>query len=202
MNLPLYAYDSILKWSQQSYSRGYQFPRSAPTRQSLLNELYHLYGMQNCRPTIHNVQLSGGRVAEVSTFSFQEMFCSLLSDPEVWNANNMLFPKDSISPIIHPNQSDDLDEIISGDWYTTAFNNLCTSPDNFLCPIVLFIDKTHVDEFSRWTLEPVLFTLAIFNRSTRNLSSAWRPLGLVTDINCSSSAQNAQSPKVIILFVA
>ena len=60
MNLPLYSYDVIMKWSQQSYSSGYQFPRSAPTRQKLLYDLYQLYGMQNCKPTLHDVQLSFG----------------------------------------------------------------------------------------------------------------------------------------------
>ena len=44
-------------------------------------------------------------------------------------------------------------------------------------------------------LEPVLFTLAVFNRSTRNLSKAWRPLGLVTDANRRSTAQNANTAK-------
>jgi hypothetical protein len=199
MNLPMYAYDAIMKWSQQSHRTAYQFPRSSPRRQVIMNQLYHLYGMQNCKPILKDVNLPAGRLAQVAVFSFEDMFHSLLSDPDVWNADNLLFPENSLSPVILPNQADDLDEIVSGDWYAQAFNNLCTSPNDFLCPIVLFIDKTQVDDFSRWTVEPVLFTLAIFNRSTRNQSMAWRPLGLVTDINRSSSAQGSQNPKVMLI---
>ena len=195
MNLPLYAYDSILKWSQEAFRSGYAFPWSAPSRENVLKELYEGYNMSECRPILHDIELSGGRVAQVATFSFEEMFHSLVSDPDVWNANNLLIPVDGNSPIILPNESDILGKIVSGDWYTAAFNALCTVND-FLCPVVLFIDKMHVDEFSRWTLEPVLFTLAVFNRSTCNLSSAWRPLGLVTDINRRSTAQNMQVQKV------
>ena len=135
-------------------------------------------------------------MVQVATFSFEEMFRSLVSDPDVWNANNLLIPVDGDSPIILPNESDILGEIVSGDWYTAAFNALCTGTNDFLCPVVLFIDKMHVDKFLHWTLEPVLFTLAVFNWSTCNLSSACGPLGLVTDINRRSTAQNMQVQKV------
>jgi hypothetical protein len=125
-----------------------------------------------------------------------------LVDPEVWCLDNLVPSSNLESPIILPNNTDSLDEIVSGDWYAHAFSTMCTLPNDFLCPIVLFIDKTHVDEFSRWTLEPVLFTLAVLNRSTRNLAKAWRPLGLVTDTQRCSTAQNTQNNKVIILVLA
>ena len=200
INLPLYAYDNILQWAQDSYRMGYTFPRAAPSRQIFLNQLYEMYDMKGCIPTVHSVNLTGNDTAEVVTFSFEEMVRSLLSDPELFVPENVLFSADSDSPIIPPHNGDNLGEIVSGDWYASAFAKLCTAPNDFLCPLVLFIDKTHVDEFSCWTLEPVLFTLAVFNRSTRNLSKAWRPLGLVTDSNRRSSAQNANSAKVSFLL--
>ena len=196
INLPLYAYDNILKWAQDSYRMGYTFPRSAPSRQIFLNQLYEMYDMKGCIPSVHSVNLVGNDTAEVVTFSFEQMVRSLLADPDLFVAENVLFPVDSDSPIIPPHNGDDLGEIISGDWYASAFTKLCTEPNDFLCPLVLFIDKTHVDEFSRWTLEPVLFTLAVFNRSTRNLSKACHPLGLVTDANQRSTTQNANTAKV------
>jgi hypothetical protein len=196
INLPLYAYDNIMQWAQDSFRMGYTFPRSAPSRRIFLNDLYEMYDMKGCTPTVQSVDLIGNTTAEVVTFSFEQMIRSLLGDPELFVAENVLFPVNSESPIIPPHNGDDLGEIISGDWYKTAFNNLCTDPNDFLCPIVLFIDKTHVSEHARWTLEPVIFTLAVFNRSTRNLSKAWRPLGLVTDSNRKSSAQNSNTLKV------
>ena len=51
-----------------------------------------------------------------------------------------------------------------------------------LIPIIFFTDKTHTDNHSRLCLEPVEFTLAIFNRETRNSPKAWRTIGYVNDI--------------------
>ena len=42
-----------------------------------------------------------------------------------------------------------------------------------------FIDKTHVDAHGKHCQEPVVFTLGIFNRKTRNNPRAWRPLGCI-----------------------
>ena len=38
---------------------------------------------------------------------------------------------------------------------------------DLLCPVILFIDKTHIDSKLRLTLEPVTFTLGIFTKEVR-----------------------------------
>ncbi len=50
-----------------------------------------------------------------------------------------------------------------------------------LIPIIFFTDKTHTDINGRLCLEPVQFTLGIFNRNTRNNPKAWRTIGYVTE---------------------
>ena len=54
--------------------------------------------------------------------------------------------------------------------------------NEILIPIIFFTDKTHTDIHGRLCLEPVQFTLGIFNRATRNLSKAWRTIGYVNDV--------------------
>jgi hypothetical protein len=46
-----------------------------------------------------------------------------------------------------------------------------------LCPIALFVDKTHTDAQGRLCQEPALLTLGAFNRATRPLPQAWWQLG-------------------------
>ena len=46
-----------------------------------------------------------------------------------------------------------------------------------LCPIVFYLDELKLDSFGRMGLEPLVFTLLIFNRETRNKYCAWRTLG-------------------------
>jgi hypothetical protein len=45
-----------------------------------------------------------------------------------------------------------------------------------------FIDKTHTDINGRLCLEPLQFTLGIFNRTIRGQPRAWRTLGYVNDL--------------------
>ena len=51
---------------------------------------------------------------------------------------------------------------------------------DFLCPIILYIDRTHVDKGGRYTLEPLVFTSSIFNIKTRRSYNAWHPLGCIS----------------------
>ena len=50
-------------------------------------------------------------------------------------------------------------------------------PMDIWIPIIPFIDITAIDPYGRNKLEVVMFTLGIFNQSTRNKSSSWRLLG-------------------------
>jgi hypothetical protein len=150
--------------------------------------------MHGIKPIETNVPLHPNKVATVVTFPFVEMVQSLLSDSSLLKRENLLDKNDALD-------HDHLGDIHTGSWFKAARSLLCSNNGkDVLCPIILFIDKTHVDNFSKWSLEPVLFTLGLFNRKTRNLSEAWRPLGLVTNTIRMSSASKAASTKQVIVF--
>ena len=53
-----------------------------------------------------------------------------------------------------------------------------------ICGIILSIDKTHTDVKGKLCLEPVKFSLSIFNTETRRKKySAWRRLGYINDLD-------------------
>jgi hypothetical protein len=62
---------------------------------------------------------------------------------------------------------------------------------DFVLPIIIYVDKTGTDANQRHSLEPVLFTLGIFKRKIRNQTRAWRILGFVPDMEQKSSAVKA-----------
>ena len=71
-------------------------------------------------------------------------------------------------------------DLVSGRWYARTYHDRCDpSKMEILCPIIIFLDKTHTDSKGRLTQEPVMYTLGIFNQETRNKPEAWRPLGLL-----------------------
>ena len=75
-------------------------------------------------------------------------------------------------------------EIHTGDdWLPDRF---CGGPDehNSVMPaaIVIFGDKSHTDLHGALSLTPVIFTLTLFNRISRNNPKFWQPLGYIPNL--------------------
>ena len=92
------------------------------------------------------------------------------------------------------------DEIGAAQWYQETVKKEITTTDGseFLVPIIFYIDKTGTDLLCRHSLEPLMFTIGIFDRSIRNQAKAWRMLGLMPDLEATSSAAKAESNKSIL----
>ena len=56
--------------------------------------------------------------------------------------------------------------------------------------IPTFQDKTFTDNKGVLCQEPVLITLGIFNRETRNRTDAWRPIGFVPNMDLLELSKN------------
>jgi hypothetical protein len=49
--------------------------------------------------------------------------------------------------------------------------------------LIVFGDKLHTDLHGALSLTPVIFTLTMFNRTFRNNSNAWQPLGYIPNLS-------------------
>ena len=61
--------------------------------------------------------------------------------------------------------------------------NAYKEDEEVLLPVILYVDKTHIDRGGRFTLEPVMFTLSIFTEKARRRVEFWRPLGFISPVN-------------------
>lgn len=190
---PLGMYDDIVKWAREAHKKEAFSKGTIPTRSTLLNNLWSRYNMSGIAPQQVPVLLKNANVTvPVITYSFPDTLASLLTDPELMKDENFTFP-DGNDPFQPPEtwpqnwESNDafkskkkIGELVAGKWYSDTYHARCRPGDGkILCPIIIFIDKTHTDAKGRLTQEPVLFTLGIFNQKTRNNPKAWRPLGLM-----------------------
>ena len=66
-------------------------------------------------------------------------------------------------------------------WKEIQANGTEETCPKLLIPIILFIDGTQIDLLGRHNMEPILFTLGIFNCGTRRRHDAWRCLGFIRD---------------------
>ena len=67
---------------------------------------------------------------------------------------------------------------------------LCKEPTDLLCPLILYLDKLTIDAHGHLSLEPLYFTLGLFNCMTHNKREAWHPLGYIPNLYLLSKSEN------------
>lgn len=189
-NAPLEMFSKITAWAEESAKDKLFENGKIPSRKAIIKTLCSRYTLDSLKPQVVNVTLRNSRaVVPVVKFSFTAALASLLTDPELMNGGCFAFP-DPADPFAPPAEWPDdnneqvkqrrIGDIVDGKWYSQTYHARCeVGGKDILCPIVIFLDKTHTDAKGRLTQEPVMFTLALFNQETRNNRNAWRPLGLL-----------------------
>ena len=145
--------------------------------------------------TAHPDQFRRGKrdVASVVKFDFVGMVIDLLEDRGIFgNLDNLVVRRDD--PFYpYANTTGNLDEILDGSWYEDTVIEMIEEEGmdihtEFFLPIVIYLDKTGIDNNQRYALEPVLFTFAFIRRHIRRTNRANRILGFVPDLELKSSA--------------
>jgi hypothetical protein len=77
------------------------------------------------------------------------------------------------------NNSQIYGDINNCEWFAETKTRMCLDDNDLLVPIILFIDETTVAHNGSCSIEPVSFTLGIFNRETRGNPDAWCVLGYI-----------------------
>ena len=74
------------------------------------------------------------------------------------------------------------DELWDTDWMKRTFYGYHRDFDDtqdVMLPLILYIDKTGTDAYQRYSLEPLIFSLACIKRDKREDRKAWRHMGFV-----------------------
>ena len=176
-------FDDIMDWavdaSTQGVLKAHDRTKSRSTHLS-----YILQGTQtmDLLPIQKEVYLPNAKLSiSITTHNIEDCIISLLSDPEIFNDDNLLFFNED-DPFAGPSEftHDHIyEDVHTGQWYRQSYVKTCINNNDILVPIIFVIDKTHVDVHGKLCQEPVWFTLGIFNFSTRRNPRAWRPLGYI-----------------------
>ena len=178
-NCPKYLFEQIQRWAIRFSS---DMIGSLPShRNTFINEIGNkVYGkevFEMMKPKVTNLVLPRGATIPVVTFSIKGAITSLLTNANLMRKENLLI--NSSIPFQTSKVPNILSDINSGWWFYETHKKFCKNDNDILLPIILFIDGSNVDKNHRLSVEPVTVTLGIFNRSTRNLSEAWRSIGFV-----------------------
>jgi hypothetical protein len=92
-----------------------------------------------------------------------------------------------------------LGEVLTGTWYNNAWDKMVGIDKNkFLCPLILFMDETITEFMGRYSLEPLVFTFAIFKEHVRRRAMAWGIMGMVPHIRRYKSKQQSARESSLI----
>lgn len=133
----------------------------------------------------------------LSKFPLKGILYSLFANSFLMNSSNSwLFDKYYRNPTLISRETGDArfyGDIHTGTWFLKAYQKICTSNNDVLVPLMLFIDETTIDKNGRQSLDAVLMTIGLFRRKVRNKPEAWRLLGYIPD--CSEAVVNEQAPE-------
>lgn len=183
---PLYIFDAIIKWAQRAVGTfGISFTSCYKLkRKNILKKIERRFDLSKLSPRTQDIYLAGIKCTATLVFhDFRQCLYSLLTDTDLMKEENLLLGPNGSLLYEPPRRSVDFDDINTGKCYRQAYDSYIVNPETeILCPIIFFADKTHTDIHGRLCLEPVQFTLGIFNREARNKPMAWRTLGYITDL--------------------
>ena len=180
-NISLSSYKDFMKWKFKDCPGGYYsldgLFKAAEKR---------VYGESlafKMKPKDKNILCPSGRRVNIVTFDIDAAIYDLLSDSNLTQPENMIFDKESENPFVVKNKAfyTDLDQ--SGIYQETLKKYSVDPEREVLIPLIIYMDETNLDSYSKLVLHPIVLTLGIYNRKTRHLAMAWRTIGYLPNFD-------------------
>ena len=182
----LLLYDEIIDLvSTYISSPGFNRFDKFKSRRSLLQSTEKSLRTNRLRPMNGTVRLHNGSLVTVPIFDAKHMITSLLTDQSLMKESNFAKGYNVLTGDVvnnHPENSK-YGEIHTGDAWYPARVAYCENAMDMPVALVLFVDKTHTDLHGALSLTPIIFTLTLFNRASRNNPKFWRPLGYIPNLS-------------------
>ena len=170
---------------KETFKNGFDIAK-AQTRGTFMSNLHSKF--PSPKPRVVQVPLRDKKTGQptnhcvgVMVFPFLDQLTDLLQDHDIFSdpANLCLNIQEAdFYAQFNPQEQDRFNESMGADWYRRTYQQFITDPNSeVLIPIILYADCTGTDAYQRYSLEPWMFTLALFRRHVRERSSSWKHLG-------------------------
>ena len=131
--MPSRAYNEIIQWAQRSKPTDLLHPIG---KKYLISKLAKEQGLRGTFP-----QLPSGNTVKVTKLDFASQLMSILSEDALMMNENLIHGGNLIKRAKH---SDFRDDAETGTWFLKTQEARCKKSNDILCPIILYIDKTHI----------------------------------------------------------
>lgn len=189
-------YDAIMEWHYKETGALKEHQtlgafREYLSRHVMISRLAKRYN-KDYKNLINNTEivLPSSRIkARMIWHKARDAVVSLLTDPRIEDDDYLFFDNDPLAP--PPEDFDYLCDINTGSSYRLTYKRLITKPGKqVLVPIIMYIDGTVTDAYSKLELQALILSLGIFKSKTRDKNFAWRKLGYVPNITKEDSRGN------------
>jgi hypothetical protein len=190
-------YDEMINLFNEyiSSSEFNQYAELQPRKQ-FISSCENMFRIKSLAPEYAQVRLTDHSIATVPVFDARAMILSLLHDPALMKKENIA---DGYNIFTGEEWDDEAcnnnyGEIHTGDAWTPARLRYCGIECKYMpIALVLFGDKSHTDLHGMLSVEPVSFTLSLFNQRARNLPEFWRVLGYIPNLSAGKGEANRMS---------
>ena len=185
-NAPLYLYKKIIEWTLELCQSNVAVDQLLKTREAVIKQIESkIPFLKKTKSYQKEVLLSTDdtpQAVNVTVFDFKSQLLSLINHSSLFNDldNLDVNPKNRFGK--YKSENHIISSVNSGNRYELAYNTLINDPEkDFLMPIIFACDETKVSSQGKGSCWPLLFTTSILNQSSRNLPTAWKPLGYIYD---------------------
>ena len=136
-------------------------------------------------PTQSNVICPSGRHVTVTTFDIDALIFDLISDRQLMSHDNLIFEDGDENNPFRVIDGEEYGDIQTSEFYLQSMKvKEINQETDVLIPIQLYMDETVLDSYSKLSLHPLVMTLLIFNRNTRNMEMSWRTVAYIPNFDC------------------
>jgi hypothetical protein len=146
------------------------------------------YRVTHLQPKNRDVMLHDGFEVTVPVFDAKSMILDLLTNKITMDKSNIAEGYNVFTGNVDDRHTANKQygEIHTGDAWYPACDRFFTPKDdnNNNMPVgsIIFGDKSHTDLQGALSLTPIIFTLTMFNRTSRNNTNFWRLLGYIPNL--------------------
>jgi hypothetical protein len=158
------------------------------TRKAFIQSMEKSFHVTHLRPKHTNVKVHNGLVVTVPVFDAKSMILDILTNPICMEESNFAPGYDVFTGNMDENHDENkrYSEIHTGNAWLPTRDKFCNpndNGDNMPVGLIVFGDKSHTDLHGMLALTPIIFTLRMFNRASRNNTNFWRPLGYIPNLS-------------------
>ena len=177
-NISLSHYDDFMQWKEMDTFSNTKYLSLDNLLKKASKKTFGDTLGSKMKPNVEEVNLSSGRCCHMITFDVVAAIYDLLNNVSLTCCKNMIFEEKDGNPFHIEDSKNYYDDINTSPLYLNTFKEENVDPkEEVLCPLSLYIDELQLDAFGKLGLEPVVLTLLIYNRETRNQHKAHRVIG-------------------------